>query len=872
MPQPEGHLPQVVKKREGPMPELRKRRSHLALLGVFAMVASTLAVGASSATAAAGNAEAAAGFSACVGPAMADGGFTDVAAGSTHEAAINCIAYYGITKGTTATTFAPTQTISRWQLAVMLQRAAGPANVDLPDAQSQGFTDISEMSSSFQDAINQMAALGVMTGTSATTFDPSGIVSRATIVEALAGFLTRTTPGPGGNVLSRDVNGRYTVKDGTGANAMTFTVDESFRDIGGVPFASYEAIRALAEMGVVSGRSDGTFGPAVSVTRAQAASFITRALAHTNVRPAGLTVQAKDAAVATDADVELSISLRGNDFAVIDSASVDIFKHTVANAARAFNTDGTCTSNTVVLTTQAAGASACLMELGDEVTEPDGNLTVQVDPITEPSTFWVWSGDVGDKLDWDDSGLSRDNTVASNAASVTVGTITVPSTAMVSLSIPKDAQDGKTARYGTSVTVTIQLLDSKNMPIGVSGMSYQWSAIGLHDPTGNDRVIPGIGTRVVTTDSNGRASFTLTQADPDTDATRDRGSDNDDANDLTTWSYTITPAGSASGGASTGLVPNAGIEFSVAANGTGTGDVVFDDDPSSEEKVTIELQRSWTQLPAGATAGTRLGVGVTGKVVDQYGNAMRGAPIYFDVDGDPGFGCETLVGTSPTSACMTVGTGDATIDEATKAIGGTTRRVTRSNGTNRVTAAFITGTSGAIFRATYIVASDLSGDGTITDNEMDEAIHYWASGPIGFNPETGVGTPQIGSFSRILLLDLANNAIIRAGAGNANTDGVNVYTYTDDTRFRWFEADDGATPQTPSALGEKWIATADFEARWGRYLNWCNGPLGMSFNCPTWGHTGATAEINNYNTKNGPIVLTVSINSAANSLFDPPSG
>ena len=865
MPQPEGHLPQVVKKREGPMPELRKRRSYLALLGVFAMVASTLAVGASSATAAAGNAEAAADFSACVGPAMAAKGYTDVAAGSTHEAAINCIAYYGITKGTTATTFAPGQTISRWQLAVMLQRAAGPANVDLPEAQDQGFTDISEMSSSFQEAINQMAALGVMTGTSATTFDPSGIVSRATIVEALAGFLTKTAPGPGGNVLSRDVNGRYTVKDGTGANANTIDVDESFRDIGGVPFASYEAIRALAEMGVVSGRGDGTFGPAVSVTRAQAASFITRALAHTNVRPAGLTVQAARAAVVTNADVELSISLRGNDFAPLDSASVDIFRHTVANAARAFNADGTCTNNTVVLTTQVAGASACLIELGDEVTEPTGNLTVQVDAITEPSTFWVWSGDVGDKLDWDDSGLSRDNSVASNAASVTVGTITVPSTAMVSLSIPKDAQDGNTARYGTSVTVTIQLLDSKKMPIGVSGMTYQWSATGMHDPTGPDRVIPGIGTRVVTTDSNGRASFTLTQADPDTNKNQVRGSDNALADDMTTWSYTISPGVSTSGGPSTGLVSNngdGGIGFVVAPNGTGTGDVVFNDDLSDEKKVTIELQRSWTQIPAGATAGTRLGVGVTGKVVDQYGHAMRGAPVYFDVDGDAVFGCQTPGSTPP--ACTTVGTGDNSIDN--NQVGGTTRRLTRSNGTNRVTATHITGSS-TIFRATYIVGADINSDMTIEASEQAEAVHYWASGPLVYNTETGVGAQQ--PFGRILLLDPTRDAIIREGPGGTDpTDGVNVYTYNDDTRFRWYEFADGAL--TPSPLGDKWMTSAELEGRWGRYIEWCNTPAGETAGCPTWGNTGAQVAINSYNTKAGPIVLTVGIAEQTNSLFNAP--
>ena len=93
-----------------------------------------------------GEIEAAARFSACTGPAQADRGFTDVAEDSPHRAAINCIAYYRITAGTTADTFSPQETITRAQLAVMLHRAAAPAGVDLPtgeaSGQREGFADV----------------------------------------------------------------------------------------------------------------------------------------------------------------------------------------------------------------------------------------------------------------------------------------------------------------------------------------------------------------------------------------------------------------------------------------------------------------------------------------------------------------------------------------------------------------------------------------------------------------------------------------------------------------------------------------------------------------------------------------------------------
>ncbi len=62
-------------------------------------------------------------YSAC--PANASipaAGFTD-----TTSTDVDCIAYYGITTGTTATTYSPDDSVTRWQLALYLTRAAGPA-------------------------------------------------------------------------------------------------------------------------------------------------------------------------------------------------------------------------------------------------------------------------------------------------------------------------------------------------------------------------------------------------------------------------------------------------------------------------------------------------------------------------------------------------------------------------------------------------------------------------------------------------------------------------------------------------------------------------------------------------------------------------
>ena len=812
MPQPEGRLPQVVKKREGPMPELKKRRACLALLGAFAMAASVLAVGASSVSAEAGRPEAAADYSACVGPATADAGFTDVAAGSTHDAAINCIAYYGITRGTTATTFSPGQTISRWQLAVMLQRAAAPAGVELPAAASQGFTDISGLGSSFQAAVNQMAELGIMAGTTATTFDPDGIVSRAVIVEALAGFLTNAQVGPGGKALSRGVDRSLTVKDGTTRNAMTIPIDETFRDLGAVTYSAFQSIRALAEMGVVQGRSDGTFGPAASVTRGQAAAFITRALAHTNARPAGLTMQAKKSAVADNEDFDLSVSMRGNDFAPIESAAVDFFTHSTSNAATAFKTDGTCNTGSGGVQAAGGGTGVCVIEIDDDVTEPDGNVQFNPDRITQETVYWAWSGDTGDRLDWDTSNLSMDNSDVSSAASITISTVTSPATAKVTTSVSSDAANGNTVRYGTTVTVTIQLQDSAGKDAKVAGRTYSWYATGTHSGGSLGVQLSGTGTRTTTTDSEGKAVFTLTQADPDTNPVG--GQD-----DATTWTYRISAVPLAGGGTAALPVTNSAIGFTVAS-GMGTGSVVFDDDRSEAEKVSIDLQRAWTPQPA---AGTTARVGVTGKVTDQYGNTLRGHPMFFDLDANGTFGCETWV--ANTRVCTTPGNGDDTI-ATDGSIDGTTRRVTRSSGTNTVSATWAAGTTQA---ATYTVAADLDGDGNVADaNEQQSKTHYWVLDPLGWDSDTGTALPLPG-FTGILIMDLANNAMVVnlpwAIVPNSNPRAVEipdparpleaplhrVYRYTDTTLFRWYV--NGAEATTL-----RWLTAAEFEVRMAKHL------------------------------------------------------
>ena len=174
------------------MPLIVRQRSRLAVLAVLALVGSLLAVSAVPVVAAEAEAEASAEaeFSACVDAATEDAGYTDVI-GDTQEA-VNCLAHYGITKGRAGGIYEPRESIKRQQMALFMHRAAGPAGIEMDDTEDQGLTDIGDFSDEVQEAINQVAKLEIMGATIGddTTFEPNGLVTRASMAVILDGFLT----------------------------------------------------------------------------------------------------------------------------------------------------------------------------------------------------------------------------------------------------------------------------------------------------------------------------------------------------------------------------------------------------------------------------------------------------------------------------------------------------------------------------------------------------------------------------------------------------------------------------------------------------------------------------------------------------------
>ena len=168
-------------------------------------------------------------------PSGATQGFTDIGAlNSATQTAINQLRQLGITQGTSPSTFSPALLVPRWQMALFLTRLYARAGFVLPNAFPQGFVDIAGHDPATQQAINQLVQLGIAKGTSTTTFNPSGDVSRWQMALFLARELDAGRASPytvslvlstSAATVSETVSATITVKDRAGKPVAGRVVD-----------------------------------------------------------------------------------------------------------------------------------------------------------------------------------------------------------------------------------------------------------------------------------------------------------------------------------------------------------------------------------------------------------------------------------------------------------------------------------------------------------------------------------------------------------------------------------------------------------------------------------------------------------------------
>ena len=310
-------------------------------------------------------------YSACPTGSAAAAGFTD-----TTSTDVDCIAMYNITKGTTATTYSPTDSVPRWAMALYLTRALGPAGGTLGAGVSQGFTDISGKSAEIILAIDQIAELGITVGKTATTFAPDDNVTREEMAMFIERWLENVKAGPGGQSdadgLVTAATTTYVTSDCAGATACTGKYNYTDIDAGSVTVEGANAIKELYDMGIHDGVSATTFNPSSDMTRAAMATFMTAALGHTNARPAGLTIQASLYTNAGSHTPTLSVSDRDASFDPISGTPVDVFYWTTSatEGNAAFGATGLCDNSVAT----GAAVTKCYIDTGEPTTNANGNV------------------------------------------------------------------------------------------------------------------------------------------------------------------------------------------------------------------------------------------------------------------------------------------------------------------------------------------------------------------------------------------------------------------------------------------------------------------------------------------------------------------
>ncbi len=309
-------------------------------------------------------------FSACFGDALGDAGFLDVA-GIGAEDAVNCLAYYGVAVSASQDRFGAGHVVSRAELALVLYRAGLLAGVEFGDADDDvGMDGDAAMDAESRAAVAALVAAGVLSDEGGVSGVP---VTRAEAVAALVALLRLASPG------LFDASGVLKLGEGS----LDHFADA--RD-GAVAAAASHAF----ELGLTTGSAgDGSrFDPDGRVLRKNLASFVSRWLAHTGVRPAGVTAQADGGTVV--------VSVRDEAFGPVAGAVVDGFYVSTQRRYRAFDLRGGC--NALVRSVNRT-STACAIDARDPVTGADGD--VKLDELSAAAigrgvTVWVWSGDRGD--------------------------------------------------------------------------------------------------------------------------------------------------------------------------------------------------------------------------------------------------------------------------------------------------------------------------------------------------------------------------------------------------------------------------------------------------------------------------------------------
>ena len=776
------------------MPQLvKKRRSGWAVLAAGALVASILAAGASPAAAGMHNPDLTPDWSACVGAAGAhDAAFPDVSEDSVHAADINCIAYYGITVGLGDGSYGADQYVTAFQMRLFVQRVA-----DKMGADGEKVLASVELS----DHVTRLEMAKLMFG----------------LVDDIRDDVR----------INRD--GKYQV-DSNDDNVWE-DVDDFFADARAeVPIADSDLIGATYELGISRGTADdvstpdSTFEPSGKVTRAQMASFITRTLDHSNLRPAGLAIQENN-------NDETQVSYRDPGFEPIEDARIDVFSSLYP--ADAFDEDdGECEMR--FTKDEGGGSDLCEIDIGDQLTDDDGNveftLASKADPITaecgtggpftfktatvgaDQRSFWAWTGSLGDEVD-EDTTLAELESVdrpmggaAAGHAHITGGLPTGSELAKMGETVTFNVQirtgdvggadpqpvgpDRSRNPYhlvithyfvGTSTdgTHTAQGTPDTTQPWRISDdLPYDWDFLAV-TPTDGDGDAATPPTRASSTTAqafhtafdnirypNADGSFDINLSSADLDAANN--------NDDVLVRFTLRPFIPGNDLIDANLLDDISADEKAyhaagnsAANPQASGYALFSDDPVARTTIGVKSSTGYRIVRAGSTGNS-----ITVTVTDQYGDGYRNAGIAVESTLDAAAATDDNA-RYPEEVDRTIQPRENNADGSgtdTDTVGSFN---TRRDGTYRIGYNY-TGTTSAV-ETIYAHIRAVTGDNPATADTVEEDFVLTARLPaaaaddstanvyfaeIGTRIESDLATTGTAEFVPLLVADTASRAVV----------------------------------------------------------------------------------------------------------------
>lgn len=165
--------------------------------------------------------------------------------------AIATVAAKGIVVGNGQGSFSPTGKVTRAEFATILVKAFGLENTSAKES----FSDVKD-GDWFQPYVAAAVEAGIVSGKSATTFDPNAPVTRAELAAMTANVLVKLE---GYNAVT------------TPANSL-----KKFPDAAAVHVSLQPGVALIAEEGIVVGDAKGNFNPKANATRAEAAVIINK--------------------------------------------------------------------------------------------------------------------------------------------------------------------------------------------------------------------------------------------------------------------------------------------------------------------------------------------------------------------------------------------------------------------------------------------------------------------------------------------------------------------------------------------------------------------------------------------------------------------